>query len=580
MNLTTMPPIFQFVNRALPALLLCLLPVWSMGQTFTLEQYGGRANDSTYDNGPALVKMLDALKRANQSGQAVKVNLGSGDYHIWDTHLPTHEIFISNHDHADQRAVAFWLDGLKDVTIQGVNTKLLFHGRLIPFVLSNCEDVTVCGVSVDYLRPALTQITIKEVSDDVVRAEVLEESKWRVDKDRLVLECEGFDVVPNSCMPFSADGHMKWNRADVSFNPSKVARADDGSLLLYEWSEREYLKPQEVYVLRSYARPTPGVVISDSKRVTLRDVSIHYAEGMGCLAQNSDDLALDHFSVKLPDGSPRRFTTQADATHFSGCRGYIRSTDGIYENMADDAINVHGTYLRVDSILDARHLRASFAHGQTFGIGWYRENDEVALIDRNTLKPLFTSKVADYREVSKKEAIVVLERPLPENIIAGLVPLAIENLSAYPTVDFGYNVVRNNRARGSLFSTRQKVLCHHNLFDHTHGSAILLCGDANGWYESGPCEHVVISDNHFVNALTAMYQFTHAVISIDPEIRQKENGFSYHKRVVIKDNTFTTFPSPLYYAESVEELIIKNNRVISTNDYLPIFENTDSRIIH
>ena len=40
-------------------------------------------------------------------------------------------------------------------------------------------------------------------------------------------------------------------------------------------------------------------------------------------------------------------STQADATHFSSCRGKIDSRNGLYEGMMDDAINVHGTYLKI-----------------------------------------------------------------------------------------------------------------------------------------------------------------------------------------------------------------------------------------
>ena len=29
-------------------------------------------------------------------------------------------------------------------------------------------------------------------------------------------------------------------------------------------------------------------------------------------------------------------------------------------------------------------------------------------------------------------------------------------------------------------------------FDHTSGTAILLCGDCNGWYETGACREVII----------------------------------------------------------------------------------------
>lgn len=566
------------IKQTLFILTIALLPSFVAAQSYTLEQFGGRANDPSFDNGPALTRMLEAMGQQSP-GFGQKIELGKGDYHIWDTHLPKHEVFISNHDHAPERSIAFYLEGLSDLTIVGEDTRLLFHGRLIPFYVTKCRDIRLQGFSIDYPRPALTQITIRDVRGDVAVAELLPESQWRLDDGNLILECEGFDVVPKFCMPFSSDGHMKWGRADVGFNPSRLERQQDGAIAIHGWDETPHLSKGDTYVLRPTTRPTPGIVISDSQGVMLRDVVVHYAEGMGLLAQNSDDLTLDHFAVRRPQNSARRFTTQADATHFSGCRGYIRSLSGLYENMADDAINVHGTYLRVDSIPDAKRVQASFAHHQSFGFGWYREGDKVAFIDRATLRPLFSTVCVGYSQPSTHEAVLVLKDPLPQALLDGAYQLAVENLTAYPSVDFAYNTVRDNRARGALFSTRMPVSCHDNLFDHTHGSAILLCGDANGWYESGPCTDITIARNRFVNSLTAIYQFTHAIISIDPEIRQKFPGFSYHGRVEIRDNRFETFPSPLYYAESVESLVIEGNQIVPNEDYAPIFTSTDSRII-
>ena len=45
----------------------------------------------------------------------------------------------------------------------------------------------------------------------------------------------------------------------------------------------------------------------------------------------------------------------------------------------------------------------------------------------------------------------------------------IENLSWCPEVYFADNVIRNNRARGTLFSTPLKTVVERNLFDHTSG---------------------------------------------------------------------------------------------------------------
>lgn len=77
--------------------------------------------------------------------------------------------------------------------------------------------------------------------------------------------------------------------------------------------------------------------------------------------------------------------------------------------------------------------------------------------------------------------------------------LGIENLTWTPEVVFANNVIRNNRARGSLFSTPRKTIIENNLFDHTSGAAILLCGDCNGWFETGACRNVLIVEIRFVS---------------------------------------------------------------------------------
>jgi hypothetical protein len=121
-------------------------------------------------------------------------------------------------------------------------------------------------------------------------------------------------------------------------------------------------------------------------------------------------------------------------------------------------------------------------------------------------------------------------------------------------------------------------VCEDNLFDHTSGTAILLCGDCNGWYESGAVRDLLIKNNTFVNALTNMFQFTNAVISIYPEIPDLENQVSYFHggkkdAVVIEKNHFITFDKPLLYAKSVDGLIFRKNKVTRNNDYEPFHWN-------
>ena len=107
---------------------------------------------------------------------------------------------------------------------------------------------------------------------------------------------------------------------------------------------------------------------------------------------------------------------------------------------------------------------------------------------------------------------------------------------------------------------------------------ILLCGDCNGWYETGACREVIIRHNRFINALTNMFQFTNAVISIYPEIPDLEHQVKYFHggkpgAIQITDNEFDTFDAPILYAKSVDGLIFKQNKITTNNAYLPFHWN-------
>lgn len=143
---------------------------------------------------------------------------------------------------------------------------------------------------------------------------------------------------------------------------------------------------------------------------------------------------------------------------------------------------------------------------------------------------------------------------------------------------FSGNLIRNNRARGALFSTPRETIVENNTFDHTSGTAILLCGDCNGWFETGACRNVQIRNNHFINALTSMYQFTNAVISIYPEIPELEKQQAYFHGgkeggIVIENNVFDTFDAPILYVKSVDGLVFRNNTIKTNTEYPPFHFN-------
>lgn len=315
--------------------------------------------------------------------------------------------------------------------------------------------------------------------------------------------------------------------------------------------------------------------LNQNKDVKLKNITVHYAEGMGLLAQMSENIHLDGFSVALNPHDERYFTTQADATHFSGCKGVIISENGVYEGMADDAINVHGTYLRVSKIIDDRTLVAEYMHSQAWGFLWGEKGDSIQIIESKKME-LIENHIYTIRSIASvdspsafgaKKFKITFDQDLPQRVSESG-EFGLENLTWSPEVIFRKNIVRNNRARGSLFSTPRRVVCEDNLFDHTHGTAILLCGDSNGWYETGACKDVLIRNNRFVNALSANYQFTNAIISIYPEIPDLENQqLFFHSNIRIEDNVFETFDRPILYAKSTENLAFTGNTIRVNNEF-------------
>ena len=170
-------------------------------------------------------------------------------------------------------------------------------------------------------------------------AKIYPEGNYRIDRRKAHCIGEGYEVKPNSSMPFREDRRLSYNRADISFNPTEVSEESPNLLRIKGWYQNSVTALGERYALRSWHRPTPGIFISECTDTNIENVTVHYAEGMALLAQMSENITLDGFSVALRgENDPRYFTAQADATHFSGCKGVIISKNGLYEGMADDAI--------------------------------------------------------------------------------------------------------------------------------------------------------------------------------------------------------------------------------------------------
>lgn len=534
-------------------------------KVFSGSDFGIRAGDPA-DQTPAMRKALAALREA--PGSTLK--LAKGEYHFHDTGALKRHFHISNQDQPTWQPTAIPLVDLRNVTIDGQGSTFLFHGTVQPVLFMDCERVELRGIGIDYVIPHHSQAIVTKTGEGFYEMTVDQKAfPHEFRNGAIVFKGEGWEArEPGWGIVFDGKtGEIVADTADYNFG-GKTTELAPGSYRVENNIAKSGIKPGDALTMRQASvsmRPHPAIVIYRAKNTILENCPIHSSHGMGLIAQRSENILVRGGGVHPRKGSGRYFSTNADATHYSNCKGVIISENGVYSGMMDDAINVHCTCLRIMEKPDANTLRCKYMHSQSIGFEIAEPGESLRFITARTLTDGETRKITAIRKLSTTEVIFTFDSPMPDTVKVGD---AVENPDWQPSVIFRGNLVKHNRARGTLFTTNQPVLIENNTFDTIAGSAILLAGDANGWFESGACHDVLIRKNKFVNNLTSRFQFTEALIVSYPGVPDLQAQTKrYHSNVRIEDNDFETFDVPLLYAISTDGIAFTGNRVNYNDKY-------------
>lgn len=517
------------------------------------------------DAGPALRRLLSKVRSREYAGKGVCIQFPKGEYHFYPEGALQMSYYISNHDQQEVCPVAVPLVGLEHVTLDGQGSTFVFHGIMQPILIMDSSHLQLRNVSLRYEYPYDVEGTITEIREGKTTLKIDPAFHWKVQNGRFRILREGSESPVRVALAFEKNGAMVPMNGGGDLGWPDVAEQVGKHTVRFAADAAKYgLKPGHILVLRDYSRPYPAMVLYRADHTTLDNVVFHETQGMALLAQRSEHVTIRGGGCVALKG--RVHTASADATHFSNCRGRIKVQGALYEGMMDDAINVHSTCLAIDQVNSPTQITVRYVHRQAVGFEVFRPGERVQFIKGATLEnhPDIGKAVA-VEKLDETHLRLTLDKPLPEGIGKGD---AVENADWYPSVVFRNNTVRYNRARGCLFTTPQSVLVEANKFVRSHGSAILLAGDAQGWYESGRCQDVVIRRNLFDHNLTAKYQFTEAIISIYPEVRNLAHQQEpYHRNILIEDNEFRTHRVPLLFAQSADEITWKKNKVIYDNQF-------------
>ncbi|MBO4299170.1 MAG: hypothetical protein J5998_10245 [Clostridia bacterium] len=482
--------------------------------------------------------------------------------------------------HRDAVPVAFELRDLSDVTIDLGGATLLFNGRILPFVLENCRNVTLRNFTIDYRRAAYTQADILEAYPD-----------------RLVLRiCEGFPCVFRDGEAIPVDGGAESNLHDGEFlmqpfdavtrapaygagcilaaigsgkeakNPPlavqrlKSELRGDGAVIWHGRFPSSY-RAGQVLAFTCESRATPAIYACDCENVIVEHVRMKRVAGFGIHGYFCRDFTVRDMVLKVDDGSNELVSINADGVHMIGLSGRLLIEDCVFENMLDDGGNFHGYFTPVSAVAGDRVVASLDFHGGA-SLAWhriFRPGQTLTVYRGNTIavKGAVRVREADYPDDSRIELLLEGD--------TGIIRPGdhLENHEAMPEITIRRCRTGRNRPRGFLLSSWRKTVvedCHF----YNCSSAIDFTGDTNYWHESGPVNDVTIRRCVFENC---GYCGGPAPITAGPNFEPCGEAPCYHRGITVEDSAFICFDDAALSLRYCDGVTYRNNRFIHSMAY-------------
>lgn len=468
-----------------------------------------------------------------------------------------------------RRNTAVYLKGKKNVTLDGNGATVLVHGKMTPFLLDGCENITFRNLTVDYACPTMAEITVQSNENGVYTLKVNPECRFRIDGNDLFWRGEdGLDGKP-----YWEDKYLGRYRLVVCYDPvKKISRGMDMNSLAFETVEqldpvtlRVRLKDSAVRLpvggvlqTRNIIRDQVGGLFQRSKNLVLENMRIKFMHGLGMVSQFCENVT--YRNCDLTPGRGRTIASTADFFQFSGCRGKLVIEGCKTWGAQDDHINVHGTHMRIVEKNEAdRSILVRFMHPETWGLQAFTVGDALEFIRWDTLIPYGGAKVTAFERVNDTDIQLYLDSPLPDMEVGRDV---VENATWTPDLYVRDCDFLQTSCRGILCTTRGEVIIENNRFYHLRGPALLVEDDCNFWFESGYTRHIIFRNNQVTGCGYGSGELDAPAIRYTPKVIRQDFTAFIHGKLTLMGNTFedAVYGEHCIWLEHLREAEIRDNR--------------------
>ena len=512
------------------------------------------------DDGYNIYRLLKDIKGKKD----VKVIFEKDTYEISPDYCFEKALHISNHGWNGYKRIIALLEDMENVELDFCGSTILTHDVITPFAIVNSKNVTVKNVIIENTNICFMQTRVLSHGDGYIELEKMQGADSFFMRHGIELAMnygESTFIMVNNIEVNPTTGTLEPGTSDHTLENYlwKMQFEDIGNGRLRLHGVKRYPPVGNILIFSVQRRLGCGFFCEDSENILLQNVTVHSCHGMGLLAQTCHNITLDGFNT-LRHGD-QYYTANADATHFVNCTGLVKVENCTFEGQLDDALNIHGMYIRIENMGD-NEIFVREVHSQAKGIRVLREGDRVQLLHPQTLIPYIEKTIKEAEYINEDTIRLVFAEGNEGIRSKGDV---IESLTRVADLIFRNNIVRHNRARGMLIATKGKVLIENNYFN-TSGCAILFESDGVYWFESGGVYDVEIKNNTFDSCRYSPWG--NAIIDCPPRPAEEEGKY-FHKKIAVTDNSFIMINNEVALFNNAEEIVFEGNEIKCKEDIKP-----------
>lgn len=463
-------------------------------------------------------------------------------------------LYVANNDQCN-REIYVRKENERDIRLDYANESLVFSRAITPFYFKDCQNVSICNLRLSFKNRYYFQAEIVNIVENTVFLKPNTDVKYEVSaegKIKLVYEKESLDYAQKTVFIQEFEKVPRVARkSPIKILPpnEEYAFRDKDGVIEFTYKQAQSFKIGNLLCFFCFDRTVDGFVFDHVKNLTLKNVTIYASPAMGIICQNCENIRLENVRVVREENSPYAVTTLADATHFFACRGKLVMQNCTFENMNDDATNIHSAYLTITQT-DGKRVVAEYKHFQQYGVNFFKNGDVARSISPQDGAFGATGKVKSAQLTPNKQGLLIeFYHDVPFQVGD-----LLENVTANPKVRIKNCKTGNNRPRGFLIATNKTALVKDCQFYNSE-CGVGVFADTKFWYEAGALGKLTIDGCQF----SCNYGGERAAIIVEPTFDQDGNP-RFNQKITVKNCTFD-----LRYGErsricNTEKIVIKNNK--------------------